>query len=170
MNEPENFEPIETFEEFESAMKSHIDAAVADAEKRFEGWISPEDVAAIIKERDDGKAALEALTEENRAYEINSEKIRIALELGIPFELAEKLSGETEKEIRADAEKMLKFLVRTPQQLPKFSAEPPVKSTHQAAYLSMLQTIYLQQNLSKNFLYRFIILKFLYREKEAGVH
>lgn len=141
MNEPENFEPIETLEEFESAMKIHIAAAVADAEKRFEGWISPEDAAAIIKERDDEKAAVNVLTEKNRAYEINSEKIRIALESGIPFELAEKLSGETEKEIRADAEKMLKYLVRSPQQLPKFSAEPPVKSAQEAAYLSMLQTL-----------------------------
>lgn len=141
MNENEDFKPIETQEEFENALKGRLDSIVAETEKRFEGWISPEDAVAIIKERDDEKAAAADLAAKNKACEINLAKIKIANESGIPLELAEKLAGETEKEIRADAEMLSKYLAKSAQPSPKFSGEKPAKSTQEAAYLSMLETI-----------------------------
>lgn len=45
-----------------------------------------------------------------KAYETNSVKMRIAHELGIPFELANRLTGEDEDSIRKDAEGMSKFM------------------------------------------------------------
>lgn len=137
MNGNEDFKPIETKEEFEAA----INSAIAESEKRFEGWISPEDAAALTKERDDEKAVSADLAAKNRAYELNTTKMKIAYETGIPLELAEKLSGETEKDIKADAEKLSKYLSKSVQPLPKFSGEQHIKSTQEAAYLSMLQTI-----------------------------
>lgn len=121
-NMTNEFKPIETQEEFEAA----INSVVAETKKKFEGWMSPEDAAD--------------LTAKNRAYEINVVKMKIANETGIPFELAEKLSGETEEEIRKDAEKLARFTVRN-QSTPKFSGEKPSGNTSDAALLSMLQAI-----------------------------
>lgn len=45
-----------------------------------------------------------------KGYETGSVKTRIAHETGIPFELAERLSGDTEEEIRKDAETLSKFI------------------------------------------------------------
>lgn len=116
------FKPIETQEEFDEAMR----CVVSETEKKFEGWLSPEEAAK--------------LTAKNKAYEISAVKMKVANETGIPFELAEKLSGETEKDIRADAEKLARYTVRN-QPTPKFFGEQSSGSTSDAAFLSMLQSI-----------------------------
>lgn len=56
------------------------------------------------------KKQLESMQSKLKGYETNSVKMRIAHENGIPFELASKLSGENEDEIKKDAETMAKFL------------------------------------------------------------
>jgi len=62
-----------------------------------------------ISKRDQTIADLENKV---RNYETDSAKTRIALEVGIPFELANKLSGSTEEEIRKDAEALLPFVTK----------------------------------------------------------
>lgn len=91
------FTPITTKAEFDAAVKNSVDAAVAQAEKKFEGWKSPEDFAALTKERDD-------LTAKNKAYEIAALRVKAATEKGLPLELADRLKGETEEELLKDAE------------------------------------------------------------------
>ena len=67
-----------------------------DAEEKYKGYLSPEDAAnkdaAIAK------------------YEKESKRVKVAMENGIPYELAGKLSGETEDEMKKDAEAFSKFL------------------------------------------------------------
>lgn len=116
------FKPIETQEEFDAAVNS----IVAENIKKFEGWLSPEEAAE--------------LTAKNRSYEINAVKMKVAVESGIPLELAERLAGETEEEIRADAEKLFRF-TRTCTPAPKFSSETSYGNTSDAAFLTMLQTL-----------------------------
>lgn len=48
-----------------------------------------------------------------KTYETASVKTRIAHEVGLPFELANRLSGETEDEIRQDAETLTKFTAKS---------------------------------------------------------
>ena len=43
-------------------------------------------------------------------YEKESKRVKVAMENGIPYELAGKLSGETEDEMKKDAEAFSKFL------------------------------------------------------------
>lgn len=45
-----------------------------------------------------------------KGYESHSVKTRIAHETGIPYELVDRLSGETEDDIRKDAEALAKFV------------------------------------------------------------
>lgn len=52
------------------------------------------------------------LTNKVKAYETKDLKFRIAHENSIPFELAERLSGATEEEIKADAEKLSSFVAK----------------------------------------------------------
>ncbi|MCD7748457.1 MAG: DUF4355 domain-containing protein [Oscillospiraceae bacterium] len=60
-----------------------------------------------------------------KGYETASVKTRIARETGIPYELAERLSGETEEDIRKDAETLSRVLGRQKQQTaPLRSTEP----------------------------------------------
>jgi hypothetical protein len=101
-----DFKPIETQEAF--------DAAVADVKKQYEGWLSPEDYNAknadLAKQLEANKTTIADLTAKAKAYESGALKMRIAHENGIPYELAGKLSGDTEEEIKKDAETLAKFV------------------------------------------------------------
>ena len=80
------------------------------------------------------------LTAKNKAYEISAAKMKIAYETGLPFELAERLSGDTEDEIRKDAEKLARY-TSSGKASPRFNAESAVKSTENAAYMDMLEKL-----------------------------
>lgn len=121
------FEPIETQEAFDAAIKSRIDrntkSVTDEVTKKFEGYISPEDASkqtaelnkqiesltAKLGERD---SSIADLTAKNKAYETASVKTRIAREYNIPYELADRLSGDTEDDIKKDAEKLSAFVGR----------------------------------------------------------
>jgi len=58
-----------------------------------------------------------------KEYELKNLKYRVAVEAGIPIELASKLSGETEDELKRDAEMLSSFIARK-QTLPLKDTEP----------------------------------------------
>ena len=57
-------------------------------------------------------------------YETASVKARIAHETGIPYELAGRLSGESEEDIRKDAETLLSVIGNTKPAAPLATSEP----------------------------------------------
>ena len=115
------FKPIETQEDFDAAIKARLDrntkTVTDEVKKSYEGYISPDEVkklndqitslTAQLAERD---GSIADLTAKNKQYETASVKARIAHEKGLPYELAERLSGETEQDIAADAEKLVQFV------------------------------------------------------------
>ena len=121
------FEPIETQEAFDAAIKSRIErntkTVTEEVTKKYEGYISPEDASkqtaelnkqikdltAKLGERD---SSIADLTAKNKAYETASVKTRVAREYNIPYELADRLSGDTEDDIKKDAEKLSAFVGR----------------------------------------------------------
>jgi hypothetical protein len=128
-----DFKPIETQEAF--------DAAVADVKKQYEGWLSPEDYNAktsdLAKQLEANKTTIADLTAKAKAYESGALKMRIAHENGIPYELAGKLSGDTEEEIKKDAETLAKF-VKNQQPQPLANTEHGHTNGKDAAYKSLL--------------------------------
>ncbi|MBQ1339713.1 MAG: DUF4355 domain-containing protein [Ruminococcus sp.] len=136
------FTPIKTQAEFDAAVKSTVEAAVAEAVKKYEGWLSPDAAAALAKERDDSKAAADALSTENKSYKLSAMKMKAANEKGIPFELAEKLSGETEDEINKDADTFAKYFTAPKHQpTPRYSGEGTFTDSKSSAELELLREI-----------------------------
>lgn len=72
-------------------------------------------------------------------YEIKNLKYRIANESGIPLELASKLSGETEEDLKKDAETLSSFITKR-QTLPLRTTEPKVDD-EMAPYKEMLDNL-----------------------------
>lgn len=122
------FTPIETQEAFNEAIKDRLTRAEAKWQERYSNYLSPEDLesktedlnrqiaelgnslnAANDKANADAKTIAD-LEGRIKSYETASVKSRIAHEVGIPFELANKLSGEDEESIRKDAEALLPFV------------------------------------------------------------
>lgn len=119
----EEFKPIETQEELDKIITTRLKRERETAEKRFEGWISPEDHQKGLDElnkafRDYKEAhkndeeTIADLTAKNKAYETASLKSRIAHEVGLSFEWIDRIKGEDEKSIREDAESIKKLVGR----------------------------------------------------------
>ena len=76
-----------------------------------------------------------------KKYEMDSMKMKIAHETGIPFELASRLSGEDEAAIRKDAESISKFISKKKTSAPLASADPEKLDSKQIAMKSMLDNL-----------------------------
>ena len=117
----EEFKPIETQEELDSIIKDRLKRERDTTNKRFEGWISPDDhqkaLNAANKAFDDYKKAHEGdeqtiadLTAKNKEYETASLKSRIAHEVGLSYDWISRISGDDEASIRKDAESLKKLV------------------------------------------------------------
>lgn len=67
------------------------------------------------------------LTGKVHAYETASVKTKVALELGLPYQMANRLTGDDEKAIRADAEAMKQLIGAQVPPAPIGSPEPNTK-------------------------------------------
>ncbi len=141
------FKPIETQEALDAIIKDRIErakkSAADETAKKYEGWLSPDDVkqhtdhiASLTEKLKESDTKIADLTARNSAYEIASVKTKVAHEAGLPYELAERLSGSTEEEIRKDAGVLARFAVH-PQATPDFSSETPVGATSDAAFRAL---------------------------------
>lgn len=140
-----DFKPIETQEEFDKAIQKRLEQKDRELAERFKGYLSPDDV----KKMKDGyeeqlkKASgdLETLTGKIQSHdkevqeltqravkaETAMQKGRIATEYGIPLELSGRLIGETEEDLKKDAETFASFMGGTKTAPPMFSHEPSGK-------------------------------------------
>lgn len=110
------FTPITTQADFDAAVQPLIDAAVTAKAAEFEGWISPED----------HQKALDDLTSTHKSAMLKCYREKAAFTAGLPVELAERLTGDTEEDITKDAEK-LATLTKS-KGTPHFEAEGGVMS------------------------------------------
>lgn len=106
------FEPITTQEAF--------DAAVADRLAPFADY-------------DDLKAQNADYASHIHAFEMSELKTRIAHEVGIPFDLSQRLAGENEDAIRKDAQSLAKLLKPQTPKSPPRSTEPAGGSSRRDA-------------------------------------
>lgn len=83
---------------------------------------------------------LTELQKEVESYKLKDLKTSYAYKAGIPLDLATRLSGETEEEIKADAEKLAGF-VNKKQPLPLKGTEPPKVDEKEQAYTKILENL-----------------------------
>ena len=146
------FKPIETQEQLDAIISDRIKRAQETTRKEFEGFLSPDDAAkkyaGYLSPEDEKKKYAGYLSPEEAAkkdakikgYETNSVKMRIAHENNIPYELAGRLSGESEEDIRKDAESLAKLL-KHQGGAPLASTEPAGVDSKRAAVKKMLSDL-----------------------------
>lgn len=118
------FIPINTQEEFDSAIKSRLARERDTISKQYADY---DDLKASIKNLTDQNNALtqaasehgekmkslqDQLAEANtkiNGYQMDIMKTNIAVEKGLPLELRDRLTGSTEEELKADADKLAKL-------------------------------------------------------------
>lgn len=128
-----DFTPINTQEELNAAIGPRLQRERDTVAKEFTAKISElektiEDLRTQAETATSAQAASEQqLTEalsKCRAYEADSVKTRIALETGLPYGMAARLNGETEEDIRRDAEALRAMMKPAGGAAPLASSEP----------------------------------------------
>lgn len=137
------FTPITTQEEFDAAIGERLKRerkTIAEQYSDYESLKSK--VSDYEKQIGDQTRTIGALQAQVKGYETSSVKMRIAHETGIPYELAARLSGETEAEIRADAKTLAGFLSAPPKPAaPLKSTEPAAVNAKSAALRSLTEQL-----------------------------
>ncbi len=129
------FKPITTQEDFDTAIKDRLERERKTIEKKYEGFLSPEDV----KQKYEGYLSAEDVQEKYKdylspelaeakdkvikSYQSKEKKVQIAMDEGIPYELAGRISGETEEDMKKDARILATFLKKG-NPYPDYDPEP----------------------------------------------
>lgn len=152
----EEFKPITTQEEFDAAIKSRLARERETVSKQFSDYDDlKKQVEDLTKEKaaftktsqkhaDDIKGLQDQLDAANakvKGYELDALKTAVAIEKGLPLELRSRLTGNTEEEIKADADSLVElFKANNRQGLPGFHAEQHEEGDQtDAAYKELLQ-------------------------------
>lgn len=133
-----------------------VEQAIKDINKEFPNNAVPKDtyndlaktkkqLETDIHDRDYQIAEFEkidvaALEKEIETHKLDKLKTNIAIQAKIPLELAGRLSGETEEEIKADAENMAGF-VNKKQPLPLKHTEPQQVDKTEQAYENIIDNL-----------------------------
>lgn len=141
------FEIIDTQEKFDAAISERLRRERETVSKKYADYDELKQKAAeyetrlgaLKKEAEDNAkkysdydTKLADLQAKVKGYETVSVKTRIAHETGIPYELAGRLSGNTEEEIRKDAETLSKYIGSTKKTAPLRTPENNADSKTEA--------------------------------------
>ena len=77
------------------------------------------------------------LTSKVAGYETANLRTRIALQNGLPYDLADRLVGEDEESIKADAERLSSFVAK-PHSAPLKNVEPNIQKDENSAYRKLV--------------------------------
>lgn len=142
------FTPIETQEQFDAMVKDRIARAERAAAEKYSDYDAMKEQNTSLSEQvaqlteqirkqtetiDGNKAVVDDLTAKVHSYETASVKTKIALELGLPYQMATRLVGDSEEAIRKDAEAMLQMIGPQKPVAPLGSGEPTQKSDSKEA-------------------------------------
>jgi len=148
------FKIIETQEQFDAAISERLRRDRESYAKRFEGWLSPDDVKKVtddydtrIKALEDAAAATQQTIAEKDAeiaegakYRADLEKTRCAIAAGLDIKYAERLRGETKEEWEQDAKDLAKDFARPRFVAPLGNPEPePGKASTREQFAAWMQ-------------------------------
>ena len=151
------FTPIETQEQFDAMVKDRVERAKKSAAKEFETQLKDleqmkESVTAKETEIGTLKAKITDLEAEKKTngesyqsmqkelsqVKLSALKQRIAIDAGIPLEMADRLNGEDEESIKEDAEKVKGFW-GAKHVAPSFKTEEVPEDPAEAGFREMAQ-------------------------------
>lgn len=144
------FKAIETQEELDAIIKDRLNRQKEKYEAKLTDYdqlkTQNEELNARLAE---SKSALEEakgkdqtiadLQSKVKGYEQSQLRTKIALQSGLPFDLADRLAGDNEEELKADAERLAGYFAPKEPIAPLKSVEEKPVTGAQAAYRDMLE-------------------------------
>lgn len=150
----EDFKVIETQEQLNEIIKERVSRAKKAVEEKYTDYDElktkvndyENQIGQLQTSLDEAtvkinghKEEVDKLNGRIKDYETQSVKLRIAREAGLPYELASKLAGTNEDELKADAELLMKYVSRSAP--PLRQTETPVGNSKVSAYKELAQSL-----------------------------
>ena len=148
------FKPITTQEEFDAAIKARlsrerekyadydqIKSLVEDLKKENVDLKST--IEATNQSKADADKQLEEMQNQIAGYETASLRTRVALQHGLPYDLADRLQGTDEESLKADAERLAGFMKPVSKVAPVKSTEPivPKEDDERTMYRNLVKNL-----------------------------
>lgn len=149
-----DFKPITTQEEFDAAIKARLSREkekyaeydqlkfrVEELEK--ENGCLKSTIEATNQSKADADKQLEDLQKQIAGYETASLRTRVALQHGLPYDLADRLQGTDEESFQADAERLAGFMKPVSKVAPVKSTEPivPKEDDKRTMYRNLVKNL-----------------------------
>ena len=96
-------------------------------------------IEATNQSKADSDKQLEEMQKQIAGYETASLRTRIALQHGLPYDLADRLQGTDEESFKADAERLASFVKPTEHVAPMRNLEPALEKTENTSYKNLVQ-------------------------------
>lgn len=146
------FTPITTQEEFDAAIKARL---AREKEKYADYDQLKTRVGELEKENGVLKSAAESskasaadydkqiadLQGQVKAFESKDLRLRVAVASGLPIELADRLTGDDEQAIKADAERFASFMKPAEPTPPTKSTEPKLPNDRDGGFRAMVKDL-----------------------------
>nr|DAT07586.1 MAG TPA: major capsid protein [Caudoviricetes sp.] len=150
------FKPITTQEEFDAAIKGRLSrekekygdydqlkSRVAELEEENVGLKST--IEATNQSKADADKQLEELQSQIAGYETASLRTRVALQYGLPYDLADRLQGTDEDSFKADAERLAGYIKKSQPVAPIRDSEPVLEKTENTLYKNLVQGLVFEE-------------------------
>ena len=154
------FTPIETQEQLNEVIKGRLEReqkkhseATAELQSKYDNVVSEFEALKSANEELTNKLTaydekyanydteLIELQNKVKAYESDSVKTRICKEVGLPYEMRNRLNGNTEEEILKDAEELKKILPKSDSIMKHTEVTPTAESNERLALKDMLKNL-----------------------------
>lgn len=135
------FKIIETQEQLDSIIKDRIERVRKSTTEEVENKIKAQyesTIADLTKSRDEKDNTIKGLNEKVAQFETDSLKVKVAMEMGIPYQMAHRINGVDEESIRNDASTLASFVNSKPTP-PKSNPEPPKANDSYASLVKGLK-------------------------------
>ena len=150
------FKPITTQEEFDVAIKARLSrekekygdydqlkSRVTELEEENVGLKST--IEANRQSKENADKQLEEMQKQIAGYETASLRTRIALQHGLPYDLADRLQGTDEESFKADAERLAGYMKRAQPVAPVRETEPVLEKTENTLYKNLIQGLAIEE-------------------------
>ena len=150
------FKPITTQEEFDAAIKERLSREKAKysdydqlksrvTELETENVDLKSTIEATNQSKADTDKQLEELQSKIAGYETASLRTRVALQHGLPYDLADRLQGTDEESFKADAERLAGYMKRAQLVAPVRETEPVLEKTENTLYKNLIQGLEIEE-------------------------
>ena len=146
------FKPITTQEEFDNAIKERLarekskysdydqlKSRVTELEEENVGLKST--IEASNQSKADADRQLEGLRHQIAGYETASLRTRVALQHGLPYDLADRLQGTDEESFKADAERLAGLMKSNQPGYPLGTNEPKLGNDKDSGWLDLAREL-----------------------------